>query len=149
MNLFFGKEIFCQHWNNFWIQKCRNAGVSWKFQENWMPIIHINTFIKICYINSFESWLLVIRLVSWQMCFISSKPPRDTPASTSRSPSFPRYLPIFCRIWKKFIVSSIHLEEVAIIIKFLFAIRKRSNPINSFSHFILMVPPRLVLNIIF
>ena len=27
-------------------------------------IIQINTFIKICSINSFESWLLVIRLVS-------------------------------------------------------------------------------------
>ena len=131
MNVFFGEEIFCLHWNNSLIEKCHDAGGRWKFQENRMPITHINTFIKISSINSFESWLLVIRLVSWQMCSVSFNPPRDTPASTSRSP-LPRYLPIFCGIWKKFIVSSISLEEVAIIIKFLIVIRRRSDPIVIF-----------------
>ena len=93
MNVFFGEEIFCLHWNNSLIEKCHDAGGRWKFQENRMPITHINTFIKISSINSFESWLLVIRLVSWQMCSVSFNPPRDTPALTSRSP-LPRYLPI-------------------------------------------------------
>ena len=94
MNVFFGEEIFCLHWNNSGIEKCRDGGGSWKFQENRTAIIHVNTFIKICSINSFETWLLVIRLVSWQMCSVSFKPPRETPASTSRSSTLPRYLPI-------------------------------------------------------
>ena len=54
----------------------------------------INTFIKICSINSFESLLLVIRLANWQMCFVSCNPPKDTPASTLRFSSLQRYLTI-------------------------------------------------------
>ena len=94
MYVFFGEEIFCLHWNNSRTEKCRDRGGSWKFLENRTPIIHINTFIKICSISSFESWLLVIRLVSWQMCSVSFDPPRKTPASTSRSPALSRYFPI-------------------------------------------------------
>ena len=37
-------------------------------------IIQINTFIKICSINSFESWLLVIRLVERCVSFLSTLP---------------------------------------------------------------------------
>ena len=71
-------------------------------------------------INSFKSWLLVIRLVSWQLCFISSNSHSETLALTFRS-ALSRYLQIF-QIFKEFIVSSISLEKVVIIIKFLIAI---------------------------
>ena len=49
----------------------------------------------------------------------------------------------FCRILKKFIVSSISLEEVAIIIKFLIALlyTKKQPHRDSFSLFLLMVQP--------
>ena len=100
MNVFFDEEIFCLHWNNSRIEKCGYEGGRWKFQENRTTIIHINTFIKIGSTNGCKSWLLVIRLVSWQMCSISSKPPRKTPSSTSRSPALPSYLPIL-QIFKK------------------------------------------------
>ena len=94
MNVFFGEEIFCRHWNNSRTEKCRDARGSWKFQENPTPNIHLNTFIKICSISSFESLLLVIRLANWQMCFVSFNPPKDTPASTLRFSSLQRYLTI-------------------------------------------------------
>ena len=94
LNVFFDEEHFCLHWNRSQIEKCGNVVGPRKFQENRMTIIHINSFIKIGSINSFKSWLPVIKLVSWQMCFISPNPPRETLASTSRSPALPRYLPL-------------------------------------------------------
>ena len=88
-----------------------------------MTIIQINTFVKIGSLNSFKSWLLAIRLVSSQLCSISSNTSRETLASTSQSPVLPRYLQ-FCKFFQKIIVSIISLEEVIIIIKFLIEIYK-------------------------
>ena len=51
------------------IPELKNA-VMGQVVEN--SIIHINTFIKICSINSFESWLLVIRLVDRCVPFLST-----------------------------------------------------------------------------
>ena len=65
-------------------------------------IIQINTFITKDSINGFISWLLAISLVSWQMCSISSNPPRETPASTSKSPVLSRYFPFFANFLKSF-----------------------------------------------
>ena len=100
MNDFFDEEHFCLHWNHSQIVKSGNEESCPKFQENWMTIIHINTFIKIGSINSLKSWLLVMKLVSWQICSISSNPPRKTLASTSWSPPLLRYLPLL-QIFKK------------------------------------------------
>ena len=84
-----------------------------EFKNVGRTIIQINTFVKIGFINNFKSCLLTIRLVSWQMCSISSTPPRETPASTFRSSFLLRYLPIL-QFFKR--ISS--LEEIVIIIKF-------------------------------
>ena len=80
------------------IQTCRefvknSKTIRWQLSK----LIHL---LKRLY-NDFKSWLLVLRLVSWQMCSIFSYPPRETPASTAGSPVLPRYcliLPIFKRI---------------------------------------------------
>ena len=72
----------------------RGVGRPFKIPRKSDRIIQINTFVKIGSINGFKSWLLTIRLVSKQMCSISFDPLKETPASTSRSPVFPRYLPI-------------------------------------------------------
>ena len=107
-------------------------------------IIQINTFIKICSINSFESWLLVIRLVSWKMCFVSFNPPRVTPASTSWSPALAGYHPILqnfeeinsfqCFFWRSC---------------YYYQISKKRPHCDSLSLFLLMLPPSLVPNAIF
>ena len=151
MNVFFDEEIFCLHWNNSRIEKCGYEGGRWKFQENRTTIIHINTFIKIGSTNGCKSWLLVIRLVSWQMCSNSSKPHRKTPSSTSRSPALPSYLPIL-QIFKKLYSFQYSLEEVVIIIiKFLIEIlyTKKQPYCDCFSLFLLMAPPSLVPSAIF
>ena len=84
-----------------------------------MTIIQINTFVEIGSVNGFKSWLLAIRLVSWQMRSISSNLPRETPISC-----FAKIAPDFA-IFKEFLVSSISLEEV-VIIKFLVEIYKET-----------------------
>ena len=65
----------------------------------------------------------------WQICSISSKPFRETPASTFRSPVLPRYIPILQVFKNKFLISSISLEEVVIITKFFNQNIQSSNPI--------------------
>ena len=133
MNVFFNEEIFCLHWNNSRIEKCRDAGGSWKFQENRTPTIHINTFIKICFINSFESWLLVKRLVDRCVLFLPTLPETLVPQPPDHL--LCQDISRFCRAWKKFIFSSISLEEVAIIIKFLIVILYTKKRAHSFSLF--------------
>ena len=72
-------------------------------------------FIKIGSINCFKGRLLAIRVISWQMCSITSNPPRETLALTYRFPTLPRYLPIlqiFKRIPKRklFLLSNFSMK---------------------------------------
>ena len=120
MSIFFDEEHFCLHWNHSGIEKCGNVGGSWKFQENRATIIHVNTFIKIGSINSFKSWLLVIKLVDRCVPFLPTLPEKLLPQPPNHL--LCQYISCFCRFFKKIIISSMSLEEVVIIIKFLIKI---------------------------
>ena len=149
MNVFFSDaEIFCLHWNNSRIEKRGVGGGSKKIQENQTTITHINTFIKIRSINSFKSWLLMIRLVNWQMCSVSSNPPKETPASTSRPPASPRYLPIL-QIFKEIYIFQYFFGRSIIKLLIMILYTKKQLHFDSISLFLLMAPPSLVPSVIF
>ena len=99
------------------LKNCGNVGGPRKFQENRMTIIHINTFIKIGSINSFKSWLPVIKLVDRCVPFLPALPEKLLPQPPDLL--LCQDISRFCRFFKKIIVSGISLEEVVIIIKFL------------------------------
>ena len=144
MNVFFDGDIFCLHWNNFPNWKMSWWGELVENSKKITSIIQINTFIKICSINSFESWLLVIRLVSWKMCFVSFNPARVTPASTSWSPALARYHPILQNFeeinsFQYFFWRSCYYYQIS----------KKQPHCDSLSLFLLMLPPSLVPNAIF